>query len=114
MVALNHLNHSQRKSKIFDKRNGREYTIEEAHSKLPNQKLYEVGDLICLYTKVILPRSIVESYNQYTEEFNRSNWQPDQQWLLDLRHKFIHGVMLTNQQDQDAGRPITFEHNKGA
>jgi hypothetical protein len=64
--------------------------------KLAQQPLSAVGDLTCQYTGSIFSQVIVDAYNRYTIDFNKSTWRAEQEFLLDQRHRFIHGLMYEN------------------
>lgn len=71
---------------------------------LGKQTMRAHGELVCLYTGVVFSKAIVDAYNRYTADFNRSTWRAEQEFLLDQRHKFIHELMYENlaQQEQAA------------
>tara|TARA_Y100000588_G_scaffold244638_1_gene258855 strand:- start:38719 stop:38973 length:255 start_codon:yes stop_codon:yes gene_type:complete len=71
-------------------------------SPLGPQSLVEHGTLICVYTGSVFSASVVDAYNRYTADFNQSNWRPQQEFLLDQRHKFLHGLMQQNLESQQA------------
>lgn len=62
-------------------------------SALPEQPMIDEGTLCCVYTGKVFHNSIVDAYNQYTQEFNRSSDRATQEFLLDQRHRFIHANM---------------------
>lgn len=64
--------------------------------KLPKQPMCEYGDLACQYTGEVFSEAVVDTYNKYTKDFNRSTWRAEQEFLLDQRHKFIHALMVIN------------------
>lgn len=64
--------------------------------KLPKQTMCKYGELACQYTGEKFCDKTVDAYNRYTYDFNRSTWRAEQEFLLDQRHKFIHGLMVMN------------------
>ncbi len=101
-ISLRGLNHEQLKSKIIDHRTKRSYTVEEANTPLPKQSIVEVGRLTCVYTGKKLSPAEVNAYNGFTEEYNRSTWRPDQDFLLDQRHRLYHAICLDNLKLQES------------
>ncbi|MDC8832810.1 hypothetical protein [Alteromonas gilva] len=73
---------------------------------LDKQPLAQYGDLKCQYTGVTFSDATVEAYNQYTRDFNRTNWRATQEFLLDQRHKFIHGLMYQNLEKLQLGPSV--------
>lgn len=56
---------------------------------LNKQRIIPYGELIGINSGKVLPDSAVDSYNQYTKDFNATSWRPTQEKLLDNRHKFF-------------------------
>lgn len=72
---------------------------------LPPQKMVEYGSLSCQYTGVVFCDAIVDGYNCYTRDFNRTRYRSTQEFLLDQRHRYIHSCMLENLElKREAGR----------
>jgi len=70
--------------------------------KLEKQPMCSVGDLKCQYTGEVFSKPIVDAYNRYTYDFNRSTWRAEQEFLLDQRHKFLHELMYRNLEKEAA------------
>jgi len=53
------------------------------------QPMVNHGDLISLNNKRVLCEAEVNSYNQYTKDFNRLTYTAEKEFMLDQRHKFL-------------------------
>ena len=60
---------------------------------LPSQPMIEAGKLSCVYTGKVFEQTIVDAYNRYTVDFNRSSDRATQEFFLDQRFNFIHALM---------------------
>ncbi|MDG1750579.1 MAG: hypothetical protein P8I03_02785 [Thalassotalea sp.] len=75
------------------------------HEVLAKQPLCKLGDLSCQYTREVFSQVVVDAYNGYTKDFNKSTWRAEQEFLLDQRHKFIHALMYENLEKQSLALP---------
>jgi len=58
------------------------------------QKMVLYGQLACVHSHQVFCDNWVDSYNQYTREFNKANSRATQEFLLNQRHAFYMSCCL--------------------
>jgi hypothetical protein len=61
---------------------------------LPKQLMIGYGELKCCYTGKVFANAITDAYNNYTADFNNTNYRSIQEFMIDQRHRYLHMCML--------------------
>lgn len=68
-----------------------------------SQKLVAYGDLKCIHSGDVFCNAWVNSYNQYTHDFNRATNRAAQEFMLDQRHSFYMACCsIMSEQNENA------------
>jgi hypothetical protein len=67
------------------------------------QKMVAYSALLCIHSKRVFCDNWVDTYNQYTREFNKASSRANQEFLLDQRHSFYMAccLILSNLEEKN-------------